>query len=158
LSFSGVGLASLSSVDGLAGSEGQRSNWIGAGLIALRDGQPPHPNELPNIVWQLIAYLLLTAGEVMVSITALEFAYTQAPLKLKSLIMCLYLLAVSAGNLLTALVNRFTMDDFGNSTLVGADYYWFFTKLMLVATAVYVGVAAFYRPKTYLQQERPASA
>jgi POT family proton-dependent oligopeptide transporter len=153
-----VGLTSLTSPDALAGSEGKRSKWIGAGLIALKDGQPAHPNELPNIVWQLIAYLLLTAGEVMVSITALEFAYTQAPLKLKSLIMCLYLLAVSAGNLLTALVNRFTMDEYGDSTLVGADYYWFFTKLMLVAAAVYVGVAAFYKPKVYLQQEQPAGA
>jgi len=54
--------------------------------------------------WQILAYGVLTAGEVMVSITALEFSYRQAPLRMKSFIMALYLLSVSAGNLLTAFV------------------------------------------------------
>lgn len=152
-----LGLERVLSADAIAGSEDQRGVWLGASQVALRSGQPPLPVERPNIVWQLLAYVLLTAGEVMVSITALEFAYTQAPLKIKSLVMCLYLLAVSAGNLLTALVNRFTMDEYGDSTLVGADYYWFFTKLMLGAAVVYIGVAALYKPKTYLQQEQPAA-
>jgi POT family proton-dependent oligopeptide transporter len=33
----------------------------------------------PNVLWQLPGYILLTAGEVTVSITGLEFSYTQAP-------------------------------------------------------------------------------
>ncbi|MFM7785720.1 MAG: hypothetical protein ACKPE6_13945, partial [Gammaproteobacteria bacterium] len=45
-----------------------------------------------------------TASEVMVSITALEFSYRQAPLRIKSFVMALYLLSISAGNLLTAVV------------------------------------------------------
>ncbi|MGR8951596.1 MAG: POT-type proton-dependent oligopeptide transporter, partial [Gammaproteobacteria bacterium] len=40
-----------------------------------------------HIVWQLPAYLLLTAAEVMVSITCLEYSYTEAPKALKSLVM-----------------------------------------------------------------------
>ncbi|UCG48453.1 MAG: hypothetical protein JSU94_01505, partial [Phycisphaerales bacterium] len=40
----------------------------------------------PSLGWQFFAYIILTAAEVMVSITALEFAYTQAPKKMKSLI------------------------------------------------------------------------
>ncbi len=42
----------------------------------------------PNVGWQLIAYVILSAGEVMVSITGLEFTYTQAPNRMKSLLMC----------------------------------------------------------------------
>ncbi len=61
--------------------------------------------EKPNIAWQILAFALITAAEVMVSIVALEFAYTQSPRRLKSTVMCLYLLAVSAGNLLVAGVN-----------------------------------------------------
>ncbi|MEM9079591.1 MAG: POT family MFS transporter [Verrucomicrobiota bacterium] len=63
--------------------------------------------EAPNIGWQVLAYALLTASEVMVSIVALEFAYTQAPKTLKSFVMCFYLGAVALGNLVTAGINHF---------------------------------------------------
>ena len=63
--------------------------------------------EQPNIGWQIIVIALLTAAEVMVSIVALEFAYTQAPKTMKSFMMCLYLASVSVGNLFVAGVNHF---------------------------------------------------
>jgi POT family proton-dependent oligopeptide transporter len=59
----------------------------------------------PSITWQFFAYLILTIAEVMVSITGLEFSYTQAPNTMKSFIMGLWLLSVSLGNLIAALVN-----------------------------------------------------
>lgn len=61
----------------------------------------------PNIGWQVVAYAMLTASEVMVSIIALEFAYTQAPKTMKSLVMCFYLGAVAVGNLGVAALNHF---------------------------------------------------
>lgn len=61
----------------------------------------------PNIGWQILAYALLTASEIMVSIVALEFAYTQAPKTMKSLVMCFYLGAVGLGNLGVALLNHY---------------------------------------------------
>jgi len=61
----------------------------------------------PNISWQILAFALLTIAEVMVSIVALEYAYTQAPRTMKSLIMCFYLGAVAIGNFLVAGVNHF---------------------------------------------------
>lgn len=63
--------------------------------------------ERPNISWQIAAFALLTAAEVMVSIVALEFAYTQSPKTMKSLIMCFYLGAVALGNFFVAGVNHF---------------------------------------------------
>jgi POT family proton-dependent oligopeptide transporter len=63
--------------------------------------------ERPNIVWQIVAFALLTVAEVMVSIVALEYAYTQAPKTMKSLLMCFYLAAVAIGNFLVAGVNHF---------------------------------------------------
>jgi proton-dependent oligopeptide transporter, POT family len=56
--------------------------------------------------WQILAYFIITAGEVMVSITALEFAYTQAPLAIKSLIMAMYYIAITLGNGVTIIVNH----------------------------------------------------
>ncbi len=112
----------------------------------------------PNIGWQLLAYLILTMGEVMVSITCLEFSYTQAPNRMKSLVMSVYLLSVTGGNLIVLLVNLFINNDDGTSKLPGADYYWFFTGLMLAATAVYLVVAKLYRGRTFVQDERDAQA
>ncbi|WP_193213337.1 POT family MFS transporter [Luteolibacter marinus] len=61
----------------------------------------------PSIGWQFIAYGLITASEVMVSIVGLEFAYTQAPKNMKSMIMSLYLLSVFVGNMFTARINNY---------------------------------------------------
>ena len=61
----------------------------------------------PNIAWQILAFALLTVAEVMVSIVAMEYAYTQAPKTMKSLLMCFYLGAVAIGNFFVAGVNRF---------------------------------------------------
>ena len=55
--------------------------------------------------WQILAYVVLTASEVLVSITALEFSYKQAPARMKSFIMALFLLSTTVGNLMTAGVN-----------------------------------------------------
>ncbi len=55
--------------------------------------------------WQILAYVVLTAAEILVSITALEFSYKQAPLRMKSFIMALFLLSTSLGNLMIAGVN-----------------------------------------------------
>lgn len=67
--------------------------------------------ETPNIVWQLMAYAIITAAEVFVSITCLEYSYTQAPKKMKSFVMGLFLMSVSMGNLFTAGVNAFIQDE-----------------------------------------------
>jgi len=112
----------------------------------------------PGIVWQVPAYILLSAGEVMVSVTALEFAYTQAPKRMKSIIMSLYLLAISAGNLFTALVHQFIAKEDGSSKLPGAWFYLFFAGLCLVTTIVFIFVSKHYREKVYLQDTAPPVA
>ena len=60
----------------------------------------------PSIGWQVLAFALVTASEVMVSIVCLEFSYTQSPRSMKSWIMALFLFSVSLGNLFTAGVNH----------------------------------------------------
>ena len=49
---------------------------------------------------------MLSAAEVLVSITALEFSYKQAPLRMKSFVMALFLLSSAIGSFLTAGVNK----------------------------------------------------
>jgi POT family proton-dependent oligopeptide transporter len=109
----------------------------------------------PSIGWQIPAYALLSAGEVMVSITGLEFAYTQAPKSMKSMVMALYLLSISAGNLFTAIVHWFIANPDGSVKLHGAAYYNFFAYLSIGCVAVWIFVAKSYRGKSYLQGTTP---
>jgi hypothetical protein len=110
----------------------------------------------PDINWQIFAYLLLTAAEIMVSITGLEFSYTQAPPKMKSVIMGLYLLAVWAGNLFTVVVNQVIQTEDGNDKLEGVHYYLFFTLVMLVTAIVFPFVMRFYKGTTSIPGEERA--
>ena len=105
----------------------------------------------PHISWQILAYIILTSAEVMISITCLEFSYTQAPTKMKSFIMAFFMMSIAIGNLFTSAVNFFIENDDGSSKLAGADYFWFFSLLMLITATAFIFLAKNYKEKSYLQ-------
>ena len=107
----------------------------------------------PNIIWQVIAYILITAAEVMLSITVLEFSYTQAPKKMKSFVSSVSLLSITLGNFFVIGVNKFIQNADGTTKLEGADYYWFFVKAIIITGVLFSIVAIFFKEKTYLQDE-----
>jgi len=109
--------------------------------------------QAPSVGWQALAYVILTAAEIMISITALEFAYTQAPKKMKSFIQAVFLLSISLGNAFTAAVNAVIQNEDGTSKLPGASYFWFFVGVMLVTAVLFIPVAARYKVKDYIQNE-----
>lgn len=115
--------------------------------------------QTPHMGWQILAFVVLTAAEIMVSVTHLEFAYTQAPKKLKSLVMCTYLGSISLGNLFTAGVNFFIQNPDGTAKLSGAAYFNFFALVLLGTAVLFVLVSPFYRGQTFIQDEvEPARA
>lgn len=57
-----------------------------------------------HIAWQIPQYVLITAGEVMFSITGLEFSYSQAPTNMKSVLQAGWLLTVAFGNVIVLIV------------------------------------------------------
>jgi proton-dependent oligopeptide transporter, POT family len=124
---------------------------VGAFSISALIEQNIQDGGAPNILWQVVAYVVLTAAEVTISITCLEFSYRHAPNSIKSIVMSVYLLSVSAGNFITAGVNAVILNADGTSKLPGASYYWFFTGLMAVAAVIFVAVALRYRGRTYTQ-------
>ncbi|MCU8031959.1 MULTISPECIES: oligopeptide:H+ symporter [unclassified Shewanella] len=76
-------------------------SWIVVGSIQLvMDG-----GSALSIFWQIVPYALLTFGEVLVSATGLEFAYSQAPKAMKGTIMSFWTLSVTVGNLWVLLAN-----------------------------------------------------
>jgi POT family proton-dependent oligopeptide transporter len=90
----------------------------------------------------------------MVSITGLEFAYTQAPNRMKSLLMSMWLLSVALGNQLPSVISFLIpgLKSMGMN-LEGANYFRFFTLLMFGASIIYIFVARVYKEHTYLQSQ-----
>lgn len=97
-----------------------------------------------HVAWQLLPYTLMTLSEVLVSITGLEFAYTQAPPRMKSVIMGFWLLTVAFGNKLVALLAGFKSLDL-------VSFFWVFAALMAGAAILFTARAAFYTVKDYTQ-------
>jgi POT family proton-dependent oligopeptide transporter len=95
--------------------------------------------------WQIVPYVLLTLGEVMVSVTVLEFAYTQAPKRMKSTIMSFMNLTVTLGNVLVALLSYF-------AGLRLVNFFWVFAGLMAAAAVLFGIRSLFYVQKDYLQE------
>src|SRR5690606_2136324 len=96
------------------------------------------PGEI-HVLWQVIQYLVMTTSEVLVSVTGLEFAYTQAPRSMKSTIMGFWLLCVTFGNVLVAFLSPM------QTILAQSDFFWVFTALMTGAAIVFAILAKLYK-------------
>jgi POT family proton-dependent oligopeptide transporter len=98
----------------------------------------------PSVGWQVIQYVIISIAETLVSVTALEFAYTQAPRSMKSTIMSLWFLTFAAGSWLTGVVTR----NVHFATRSG--YFFFWAMFMLGAAVVFAVIAAFYKPVEFV--------
>ncbi|XP_031955980.1 solute carrier family 15 member 1 [Corvus moneduloides] len=95
------------------------------------------PNTV-HMAWQIPQYFLLTCGEVVFSVTGLEFSYSQAPSNMKSVLQAGWLLTVAVGNIIVLIVA-------GASKL---DKQWaeyvLFAALLLVVCIIFAIMASFY--------------
>ncbi|MEM6958293.1 MAG: hypothetical protein AAF645_21600, partial [Myxococcota bacterium] len=103
-----------------------------------------------SVWWQVFAYLVLTTSEVLVSITALEFAYTQAPKRMKSVVMGLFMFTITLGNVFVTVMTKAkeSIAEMLDSTFGEAEFFWFFCY-----TAAVVGLLFALRAKFYVQRD-----
>jgi len=105
----------------------------------------------PSIWWQILAYMVLSAAEVLVSITGLEYAYTHSPKSMKSTMTGIWFLVVSAGNLITAQVNGFIADGGSFARLMkGANYEWFFIIFISVFFIAFLFISPRLKERNYI--------
>ena len=104
----------------------------------------------PTVWWQILAYAILSAGEVLVSITGLEYAYTQSPKSMKSTMTALWLLTVSVGNVFVGIINNSISSGGFFAQLKGANYYWFFVALISIFIVVYLFVSPRLKETSYI--------
>jgi POT family proton-dependent oligopeptide transporter len=98
-----------------------------------------------SVLWQAVPYVIITVSEVLVSATGLEFAYSQAPRRMKSTVMSLWYLFVSLGNKLVAVVALI-------QGLSLENFFWLFAGLMAAAGLLFGVVAYFYTYRDYTQE------
>jgi POT family proton-dependent oligopeptide transporter len=114
-------------------------SWVVAGTLqlGLDAGEPL------SIAWQVLPYALLTFGEVLVSATGLEFAYSQAPAPMKGAIMAFWSLSVTVGNLWVLLVNTALRDGGVTRAIEGSGWGVMSVQMFFFAAFAFLAAAAF---------------
>ena len=113
-------------------------------LLLTRDSQTNEVKFLkymlttPNIIhmlWLLPQIIIITVGEILFSITGIEFAYSQAPESMKSVVQAFWLWTTAFGNVIVILVAESKgFDD-------RASEFFMFACLMLVDMALFIALA-----------------
>ncbi|XP_004523943.1 peptide transporter family 1 isoform X2 [Ceratitis capitata] len=97
------------------------------------------PNSM-SIFWLIPQYVIMTLGEVMFSVTGLEFSYSQAPVTMKSVLQACWLLTVAFGNVIVVIIAELKLFD------SQASEFFLFAGLMFADMIVFMLVAYRYKP------------
>lgn len=118
-------------------------------VIALIQNNIDHGGH-PSIWYQIFAYFVLSAAEVLVSITGLQYAYTNSPISMKSTMSGIWFLVVALGNLFCAAVqsSRTNGGIFGGMS--DTKFYWFFVSLICAFLVVFMFVAPRLKERSYI--------
>ncbi|MCP3103224.1 POT family MFS transporter [Myxococcus sp. K15C18031901] len=110
--------------------------------VAMEGGTPL------NIAWQILPYVVLTLGEILMSTTGLEFAYTQAPREMKGTIQSVWLVTNTLANVAVAIAAALNVFS-------GSGQFFFYAGMALVAAVGMALVARRYVVRDYYQVAAP---
>ncbi|XP_014488865.1 PREDICTED: peptide transporter family 1-like isoform X2 [Dinoponera quadriceps] len=96
------------------------------------------PNSM-HMMWLMPQYIIITMAEVMFSVTGLQFAFTQAPKSMKSLLQAGWLLTVAFGNLIVVIISEVSIFD------RQAYESFLYAGLMLIDMLVFTVMSLFYK-------------
>ena len=114
-------------------------SWIAIGALQLNmdSGAPT------SMAWQVLPYALLTFGEVLVSATGLEFAYSQSPRSMKGVIMAFWFLATTVGSLWVLIVSRVVKDEAIIARIASSGIGVMAFQMFFFAAFAFLAAAAF---------------
>lgn len=92
-----------------------------------------------NILLQIPQYFVISLGECLFSITGLAFAYTQAPVSMKSFMSAIWLVTVAIGNVIVIIVAE------SGSSMKQVYEFVLFAGLMFFTTLIFIVMALFYQ-------------
>ena len=99
-----------------------------------------------SVAWQILPYIFLTTGEVLISATGLEFAFTQAAPEMKSTIMSFWLLTVAVGNALVSIITSvLSTEAGGHSGAVSSGRFMMYAGMTAVVGVLFILIAMGYK-------------
>lgn len=101
------------------------------------------PNSM-SILWLIPQYVVMTLGEVMFSVTGLEFSYSQAPEAMKSVLQACWLLTVAIGNVIVVIIAELALFESQSSE------FFLFAGLMLIDMLLFMFMAYMYKPNNQI--------
>lgn len=96
------------------------------------------------MLWQAVPYVVLTAAEVFISTTGLEFGFREAAPEMKSTIMSFWLLTVAFGNLLVTLITKIFANGTGENS-VSTGRFLLYAGFTFVVAILFSLLAKFYQ-------------
>ena len=102
-----------------------------------------------SMAWQLPQYLFISIAEILVDVSALEFAYDDSPVHLRNMVTSLWCLCQAAGNLLDVVL------FLAMASVADWILYYLFGLIMLVST---VWFCFHVRTYTYAEFLHPVSS
>lgn len=107
-----------------------------------------------SIWWQVVPYWVLTTGEVLLSTTGLEFAFSEAAPSMRSTIMSFWLLTVAYGNLVVTAITKVMGRGVSQAESVTPGRFMLYAVLTAVVGVLFSLVASRYRYRSELQAGR----
>ena len=97
-----------------------------------------------SVLWQTVPYVILTAAEVLVSTTGLEFAFREAAPEMKSIIMSFWLLTIAFGDLFVAVLTKLLSNGTSDSSVSSGGFLQY-AGMTFVVAVLFTIVATFYK-------------
>jgi len=128
------------------------ASFVVAGILQLKIANNPSQSNIPegiSIFWQMPQYFLISLGEVLLSVSGLQFAYSESPTTTKSALAAIWYLTAGLGNILVVMVSRVTILPHGEDVPLENDAYnfFFYAGLMFVFALIFVFLAYGYKYK-----------
>jgi len=107
-----------------------------------------------HVAWTIPQYLFMTIGEVLFSVSGMDFAYTEAPAAMKSVMQAAYLLTITVGLWVLALLTSVSSST-GVFLHMPSREAFTYSALMLLDTLAFFVLMQRYLARARAQHEPP---
>jgi len=101
------------------------------------------PSHRVSVLWEIVAYVIITVAEICISVVGLELAFTAAPRTMKSFVTACWLLTVFFGNILNAQITQL----YGR--IPPGRYFGMLTLIMIPVTVAFTVIARRFNRETH---------